>query len=169
MSLIDGDGGRNLSLTQRNRTGLTNEIAKSYEAQQPWGLAHKTSLTDFMMMVVVALWFQGLLMADCYLWSIIFNLCLLSKNVRSLRLLLRQIFDTDTFASGFIRGTAVHSHWHCLSMHIMCKMANDNCDLWILDLDLKGQKLEDPSSWNGLHNHSAAQDSKRCSNTPPLS
>ena len=35
MSLIDGDGGRNLSLTQRNRTGLTNEIAKSYEAQQP--------------------------------------------------------------------------------------------------------------------------------------
>ena len=35
MSLIDGDGGRNISLTQRNKTGLTNEIAKSYEAQQP--------------------------------------------------------------------------------------------------------------------------------------
>ena len=122
-----------------------------------------------MMVVAVALWFQSLLMADCYLWSIIFNLCLLSKNMRSLHLLLRQIFDTDTFASGFIRGTAVHSHWHCLSMHIMCKMANDNCDLWILDLDLKGQKLEDPSSWNGLHNHSAAQDSKRCSNPPPPS
>ena len=117
------------------------------------------------MVVAVALWFQSLLMADCYLWSIIFNLYLLSKNVRSLRLLLRQILETDTFASGFIRGTAVHSHWHCLSMHIMCKMANDNCDLWILDLDLKGQKLEDPSSWNGLHNHSAAQDSKMCSNT----
>ena len=110
MSLIDGDGGRNLSLTQRNRTGLTNEIAKSYEAQQPRGLAHKPSLTDFMKMVVVALGFHGLLMADCYLWSIIFNLCLLSKNMRSLRLLLLQIFDTDTFASGFIRGTAVHSH-----------------------------------------------------------
>ena len=164
MSLIDGDGGRNLSLTQRNRTGLTNEIAKSYEAQQPRGLAHKPSLTDFMKMVVVALGFHGLLMADCYLWSMIFNLCLLSKNMRSLRLLLLQIFDTDTFASGFIRGTAVHSHWHCLcTLCVRWLMTTVIYDFltWTWKAKIGRPNHFYPRSWNGLHYHSAAQDSKR--------